>query len=299
MTVPARFCSKCGKEVGADANFCPNCGAAVRKESRPPQARPQAPDLDSLSGPCVLFRSNAGPYNVGAAGKILAKALGKPLSDVTRQMSGSRGVLADAIDAEVVRRIVPELKALGVECLAVPLAQVIRFPEITQLRDGKFTESGLKCEVVTWDGWQLIERAWSDVMLVSCTQLVSESAKAVDLGGGMLRRREKIVTEVMRRTLLDLFLRNPLTHIRMEEGVAGQEIGPDAPPTHPTAYLQDVAKEVMQIVPAVNTNEGVRLLASGAASELSSSVAFTTRQDVDRYTLWLLELLEHGYPVPR
>ena len=299
MNPPSRFCSQCGKEVAPDANFCANCGAAIRKEAAPAPVGPHAPVLEALSGPCVLFRTNTGPYNMGAVGKILGKAAGKPLSDMTRQMSASRGVLAEAIDAEAVRQVMPELKALGVECLAVPVDRVTRFPEITQLRDGKFADSGLKCEVVTWDGWQLVERVWWDVMLVSCTQLVGESVKVLDLGGGMVRRREKIVTEVIRRTLLDIFLRNPLRHIRIEEGVPGQEVGPETPPTHPIAYLRDVAKQVLQIAPAVNVNEGVRLLAAGSVSELSAGVAFSTRRDIDQYNLWLIELLEHGYRIPR
>ena len=298
MNSPNRFCSKCGKEVAPDANFCPGCGAAIRKETPPLPAAPHAPDLSSLSGPCVLFRTNAGPCNVGAVGKILGKALGKPLSDVTRQVNVSRGVLAEEMDAEAVRRIVPELKALGVECLAVPRDRIVAFPETAQLRVGQFTQAGFKCEVVTWDGWELVERPWSAVALVSCTQLVTESVKVIDLGGG-LRPRDKIVTEVTRRALLDIFARDPLRHIRIEEVMPGQGTGPETSPAHPIAYLRDVAKQALEAVPPVNVNDGVRVLATGAAGELFGSVAFATRRDIDQYNLWLIELLEYGYPMPR
>ena len=299
MNSPNRFCSKCGKEVAPEANFCPGCGAAIPKEAPPPPAAPHAPDLASLSGPCVLFRTNAGIYSVGAVGKVLGKALGKPLSDVTRQVNVSRGVLAEEMDAETVRRIVPELKALGVECLAVPRDRIVAFPETAQLRVGQFTQAGLKCEVVTWDGWELVERPWSAAALVSCTQLVTESAKVVDLGSGVLRWKEKVVTEVIRRALLDIFVRDPLRHIRIEEFMPGQSSGPETSPGHPIAFLRDVAKQALEAVPAANLNDGVGLLAEGAVGEQFNSVAFATRRDIDQYNLWLIELLEYGYAMPR
>jgi hypothetical protein len=260
---------------------------------------PHAPDLSSLRGRCALFRLNNSPYSVGAVGKVLGKALGKPLGDVTRQLNVSRGVLAEEMDADVVRRVVPELKALGLECLAVPRDQLVAFPETAHLRTGQFTQAGLKCEIVTWDGWELVERPWSAVTLVSCTQFVTESAKVMDLGGGFLRRREIVISEIIRRALLDIFVRDPLRHIRIEETVPGQADVPETSPTHPLAYLRDVAKRTLDVVPPVNVNEGVRLLATGGGGELFSGVAFWARRDIDQYNLWLIELLEYGYPVPR
>ena len=296
---PPRFCAQCGKEAPPGGNFCPNCGAALRAASPAPTAAAAVPNVDAMHGPCILLRTNAAPYNVGAVGKILGKALGKPLSDATRQLSASRGVLAERIEAALARQILPELKSLGVECLLVPLDKIIAFPEITCFREGRFTETGLKCEVVTWDGWQWVERSWSDVMLVSCTQLIAESSRRVDLGGGLIRRREKIVTEVTRRSLLDLFVRNPWCQIRLEEALPGQDAARQSHPTHPLSYLRALARQVLQIVPPVSVNDGVRLLATGAVGEFFSSVAFYNRRDLDQYNLWLLELLDHGLPIPR
>lgn len=79
----------------------------------------------------------------------------------------------------------------------------------------------------------------------------------------------------------------------------GQGGGPEASPAHPLAYLRDVAKQALEAVPAVNVNDGVGLLARGEVGELLSSVAFSTRRDIDQYNLWLIELLEYGYAVPR
>jgi hypothetical protein len=245
-----------------------------------------------------LLRTNAGAYNIGAVGKIIARAVHRPLSDVTRQISASRGVLAERIDADEIRRIIPELHTLGVECLPVPVDRAITFPETTQLRDAKFTEAGLKCEVVTWDGWQLIERPWSHLLLASCTRLVIESTKVVQLERKFLVRREKLLTNINYRLLLDLFLRNPLCHIRIEEGLPGQEGGPPVSPTFPLTYLRNVAKHLLSVTHPLLVNDGVRLLAAGAPPDSFASLTFSTRRDLDLYNLWVLELAEHGLPIP-
>ena len=40
----ARFCAKCGKQLGEQAAFCPACGAKVsRPENQQMQMNPQAP----------------------------------------------------------------------------------------------------------------------------------------------------------------------------------------------------------------------------------------------------------------
>ncbi len=246
----------------------------------------------------MLFRVGGGACNVGAVGRVLGKALGKPLGDITRQISVSRGILAETLDAAVVREILPELKSLGLDCLAVPRERLLRFPESGHLREGKFRDAGIRCEVVTWDGWELVERAWSDVLLVSCAQLVSETAKLVDLGSGLIRRREKVLVTVQHRTILDIFVRNPLRHTRILESVPGAEPGAEGVPAHPVSFIRDVARQVLAILPPVPANEGVRLIGAGAASEMLTGVTFTNRHDLEQYNLWLLELVEHGYPIP-
>jgi hypothetical protein len=212
-------------------------------------------------------------------------------------MSASRGVLAERMEAEKAQKVVPELRMLGVECIAVPLDETAKFPEAAYLRDGKFTEAGLKCELVTWDGWQLVERSWADVLLASCTQLVMENAQVVALGG-LLRRREKIVTSVNRRALLDLFFSEPLLHLRVEETVPQQE-SERVVPTHPLAYLQNMARQVLRITPPLGVNEGIRLLATEAPPEAFGPVTFSSRRDVEQYNLWLVEILRRDLPIPR
>lgn len=299
----SRFCIKCGKPVPMEANFCPNCGTRIESPAPPPPVSPtpvslSPPDLSTLSGPCILLRISGGPYNIGTVGRLIAKALKKPLGDVTRAMNATRGILAEQIEADAVRQILPELQKAGLECLAIPLSQVVTFPEVVQWRNGQFSDSGLKCEGITWDGWQLIEAPWADVHLITCAQVLTEKIRVVESEGGLLRRKEKFLTEEVRRHYLDIFLRNPWRHIRMEEGIPEQDETQSPLPTHPLSFLRDVARQVLMVRPPLNVNEGVRLLANAAPPEAFSALTFTSRRDMDLYNIWLIELLHYGFPLP-
>jgi hypothetical protein len=124
-----------------------------------------------------------------------------------------------------------------------------------------------------------------------------ENAQVVALGG-LLRRREKIVTSVNRRALLDLFFSEPLLHLRVEETVPQQE-SERVVPTHPLAYLQNMARQVLRITPPLGVNEGIRLLATEAPPEAFGPVTFSSRRDVEQYNLWLVEILRRDLPIPR
>jgi len=298
MDEPAKKqCLNCYKGLPEEAKFCPYCGAPVpvfAKRKRPRHIRELPTDL---TGPCAILRKTDAPLPVGDVGRIIAKALGKPLFDVTRQISATRGFLVKNVEADVARKITPELEKLGVESFAVPMDSLESLPEAGHFDSGSFTEHGIKCEIYFWDGWERLERPWEDVKLISCGRFAVSSSRVVETGRTWFGQEEKLVTEVKYRFIIDIFFEEPERRARIEQGTK-PGVASEGPSALSEAQLMNLAKQIIMHSADTPKNQAVRTLAFDGPTGFWGPFTFDTRHDFDDYNVWLMELLKYGMPIP-
>jgi len=297
-----RQCRACYRGVPQDARFCPYCGAPLPVYS--PARRESAKPLPTeIKGNCAILRKSLDSIPIAQVGRLIAKELKKPLFDITRMITATRGFLAKDVPEDSARRLIPKIEELGVDIFVVPMESLSVLPEVGRFGSGTFSRDGLKCEVIYWDGWQSIERPWSDVILISCGRISRASSPTA-------RKELEGVPETEAdeggayQFLMDIILNDgekPGTRIRIEEHLphaSEEEMTGITTAIITEAELMQIARQIVQFSADIPKNEGVRKMAFDGAKGYWERATFQTRRDFDDYNVWLLELVKYGFELP-
>ena len=293
-------CPNCFRGIPEGARFCAFCGLPIPLSARKHPTRPaeEFPSLESLGGSCSVLRSSLGPLAIAPVGRAIARAAKRPLSDVTRQINASRGLLVRGIDADVARELAPKLDELGVDFFIVRDETIPTLPEAGRFASGTFNEEGMACEINLPEEWKSIKRGWAEVQLVSCGRLSGEVSNVVREKVGFLYSMDKIQTRVDYKYVIDIIFSDPDERVRIDEGLPdAQSPGARAEPLT-EAHLVYLARQIFQFSADTPKSEGVRTLAFDGPAGFWENATFPTRHDFESYTQWLLQLIKYGKPLP-
>lgn len=304
-------CPQCGRKPTFGATYCPYCGTRLSSARQPVTVAP-IPERRSLSGPCAVLVRDRLHVPIAQVGRIIAKALGQPLGDVTREIRVNRGFLARQMPAAEAVALAEKLEAIGLGVLVLPEASVGSLPEADRMKSASFSEAGLDCIAYRWDSTEEIHAPWASILLASCARVEKREVRQVasrdedgDRGekGGLLKitpphKIPKLETNVRLEFVIDIFLQEPRRRLRMDENTCAYALVDIGSFTGGGAEYYRAARNLLRYGRGVALNPGVRLLAENAPQEAWAELTFETKHEFDMYNLWLLQLLRFGLPVP-
>jgi hypothetical protein len=304
MTLAAPSCPKCGAQAAPGARFCAACGAAL-EVPRAAAARPRslpAPDRLLLQGPCTLLYAGGGELDIRRVGRLVAEAVKRPLSDVTRELRNSRGFIAKGLPAPAAAALAAKVEAeLAAPVLVVADADCIALPPAMRIRDTMVTADGLRCEAYAWDQTERVAAQWDEVFLISCGRLEIEHAveTAEDLESVARGRMSALVMEKRYEFLIDVVLFEPWRRLRLDQNTTAFSLtemrrGPE----DTLGALFRCAFSLRQLALGVPMNRGIELLASGGSDVAWQPLTFLNKRDFETYTSWLMQLLRYGRQIP-
>ena len=300
-------CASCGRIPVFGAQFCPYCGTNLAPVGEAAEKIIPAPDRALLRGPCAVLFCGDGQLDIRRAGRLVAEMLKRPLGDVTRVMKVSRGIIADGIGAEQARTLAKQLEADGVPVLLVPDEELHRLPRLMRMKSAGFGPEGIQCEAYLWDTTEHMKIAWHTVLLVSCGRLNLSEVVEMEIEGKPKQRRLKLpdrpeapllTTETWHEYVMDVFCLEPWLRLRLDENTCAYALVDVGSLTEGKRAFYKAANQIVKHTPDVPVNEGIKLLASNAPVELWEPAIFEDKTDFDRYNMWLLQLVRHGYPIP-
>ena len=314
----AKFCNVCGQLILPGATVCPHCGAKFGpvRGSVSPAATSRAlplPAPESLRGACAAVAADGGASGMPEVGRLVAEVTGKPLPDVTREMRVSRGILAMRLTADDARRLVKELRRIGVRAFALGEKDFVPEPRTRRMREAIFERRGVKCEAFTWDRSQSLRVSWRRVFMVLGGRLRLEEVYEVprekpEQGRRGLwrigsikeefdRRVPVLATRVRYESLLDVILYEPWERLRLDENEAAYGDAEEEGALH--AAVRKAADRVYRIRHEAPFNSGIELLATEAPTEAWEDLTFASKQEFDAYSLWLIQLARYGFDIPQ
>ena len=312
----AKFCTVCGKLVFPDASFCAFCGARLgihrlRVSAAATRRAKPCPDVSDLRGECAVLAADARCVSMPEVGRIVARAVARPLPDVTREMRDSRGILARGLGPAKARDLVTELEGVGARVFALDEEHFIEQPPVRRMRGAVFDEVGFRCEAYTWDATETLAASWERVFLVAGGRLEIVEVFEVEKdksGRRMFWRMSSMAEEIDRHvpklesrtryeSVLDLVLYDPWERLRLDENVAALALA--AAPEDFRLTIQQAAASLYTIRHNAPLNPGVEYLATQAPADAWGPLTFSSKQEFDAYTLWLIQLTRYGFEMPR
>jgi len=311
MGVNAAFCRHCGKPALTGASFCAYCGKPLAGTTPAPVtpsvkvrrsiARPERGDL---AGRCAVIHTGEGPINIGQVGRVVAKATGTPLSDVTRRMRTTKGFVATGLDAKAAGELADELGRMGERVFVLSEGDCIALPPPMRMRRVMIDRNGLDCEAYTWDQTAGLRAPWEEVFLVSTGRLAMERvselpAEERSSSNPFERFVPNLATDRYNEFLLDIVLFNPWRRLRLDYNMSAyafQESG--WRPEEAFQAVRSCAEGLLAHGRDVPMNRGVALLASRSEGLEWEGLTFLNKLDFDSYTHWLVQLVRYGYEIP-
>jgi hypothetical protein len=309
MNSASPTCPKCGKAAITGAAFCAFCGNALPAERAPVKRADHSvpvPDRAGLTGKCaVIYTGATEEPDIRRIGRVVADAMGRPLSDVTRDLKVTKGFLCAGVESPAAVALAGKAEqALGAPALVIPAQDCIPLPPPMRMRQAAVNPVGMKCEAYTWDRTETVEAPWDDVFLISCGRLevqhfeeaLADTSSSSLIGG---RAVPALVTQTRYEYLLDVVLVNPWRRLRLDQNTTAfslTEMHQD--PEHSLGILFRSAVNIERFAQGVPMNRGVSLLAAGASDAAWQSLTFLNKRDFDAYVFWVIQLVRYGRPIP-
>jgi len=117
-------------------------------------------------------------------GRTIARALHRPLADVTRLLRGSRGVIDLGVDEHQASLVADVLEPLGIRARVFPATELPALPAPSPLYDADPTPNGLDVQLVT--GTNLGSIPWKrlHIMAVGLVTFETQPGGALPVGEG-------------------------------------------------------------------------------------------------------------------
>ena len=275
--------------------------AAPRVKVRRSIARPERSDL---AGKCAVIHTGEGSINITQIGRVVAKATGTPLSDVTRRMRTTKGFVATGLDAAKAGGLADELAGMGARVLVLPEGDCVPLPPPVRMRRIVIDRDGLDCEAYTWDQTAGLRARWEEVFLVSAGRLalerVSEGAAEERSSSNPFERFvPNLATDRYNEFLLDIILFKSWRRLRLDYNMSAYAFQKfERQPDEAFQAVRSCVQCLLAYGRDVPMNRGVALLASRNEGREWEGLTFLNKLDFDSYTHWLVQLVRYGYEIP-
>ncbi|MFH0964738.1 MAG: hypothetical protein V2A58_12100 [Planctomycetota bacterium] len=271
---------------------------ALEKLERPVAVAQGGPSAAS-SGAWVVLRTDQSAINVSSAGREISAILGRSLVDVTREIKGSRGVLAVGIDRGAAERIVGALAGLKIGARALPETDFAAIPMAEVASRASFSENGYTIHVqesIVAGKYEDLRYIVAAQMRLGRTESTSRRAPGDTMGGyagvrvfspGSEERLSR-ETRVVDFRVIDLFLKQSPRRLRLDE--RHLELSPDNPrAVNKRLNLRFTGERLAAYARNVTTNQAVGFfLKKGVSSSPWEDFTFDTDRAFDLYCRWLL-----------
>jgi len=240
--------------------------------------------------------------DVRRAGRFVAEAVKRPLSDVTRELRNSRGFIAKGLPAPAAVALAAKAEAeLSAPVLVLADADCVTLPPVVRIRETVVDTDGIRCEAYAWDQTERIAARWDEVFLISCGRLEIEHAVEVaeESSSAASGRKNALVMEKRHEFLIDVVLFEPWRVLRLDQNAAAFSLTEmQRGPEDTLVPLYRCAFNLRHCAQGVPMNRGVTLLAAGASGAVWEPLTFLNKRDFETCTSWLVQLLRYGRPIP-
>ncbi len=244
-----------------DRNLFNQFGAQDRAPTPGFGAQPAVEAAFSEVGPQTFAVIALKPWrgNHEAVIDVVARALGVPFSSASMMLKGRSGILAEGIDEGTAKAMAESLGAVGTPALAVPKVRLIDLPDASGIDRivGRDTGLTLYCDDSGLD------KRFRDVFLII---------------GGRVKSSEK---PGARPVVVDIYVYEPWARFRIAEGVS---VGPQSQ----LPNIRSMISQITRCAAGIPINRGVKLLLDGGDW---TSMTFDTMEEFDRYSYWLLQVV--------
>jgi hypothetical protein len=244
-------------------------------------------------------------------GRRVAEAFGRPLSDVTRDLRFSRGIVAEGLADQDALALTRDLRAMGAEAVTLGEADVVSLPPLQRLHRPRFDAQGLRGEAYTWDRTEPFAATWDSVFMLAVGRVrfseVIEVAKEepspqkrrwAPIAAQFERHIPKLETRAWTEYVLDIVLFDPWRRLRMDENPVAWALTRGADEDQRKAIME-AGSRLHEIDHGVPANRGVEMLANYAPDEAWEPLTFEGKQAFDAYVRWIMQLVRYGLPIPR
>jgi hypothetical protein len=289
-------------QPAGDSTSSPPVDRAAAVEVLPRSISPAVPAVGDEGGDTIaVFRQTLGPLDISAVGRTIALMLKTPLADVTTRLHACSGFLADSLGEDQAEALKHELTAMNIPVFIVRQESLRQLPEPELAQDAASDTEGLKVKVN--DRVEMIP--WSSVLMANAGVLESwrsievpedpadEAKKRTALGFGPKRRKTRLVKEVLRKTVLDVLLREPWRRIRLQEDYTGFNLMADRRKPTAAENLASVAQELAGHSDNFLAGDGAGALAAGSGM---GGFTYDNRREYDLVNFWLAHKALYGAP---
>jgi hypothetical protein len=240
--------------------------------------------------------------DIRRVGRLVAEAVKRPLSDVTRDLRNSRGFITKGLPAPEAVALAGKIeRELSTPVLVLADADCIALPPVMRIRDTTVAAEGIRCTGYAWDLTEYITARWDEVFLISCGRLELERAVETVEGsdavtGGLTA---SLVMEKRHEFLIDVILSEPWRVLRLDQNTTAFSLTEmQRGPEDTLAPLFRCAFNLRQLARGVPMNRALELLAAGASAVAWEPFTFLNKRDFETYTSWLVQLLRYGREIP-
>jgi len=256
------------------------------------------PDVEALTGPCMLLLVGGFPAGSEQLVADMANAVQTPVFDLRRDVNAGHGVLVREVDARTARELLRLLEQNGVKAAAVPKSLLWALPPVHRAASCGVDDAGMACSVAAYDMEEPIRVGWDDVLVLSGARLQLETVRIVTIEKPRLLGKpvklERNVTDFESITLLDVFCRNPWRRIRLGEKPPDlSALGLTGGMSWTQIDVPDVVSQLLALPEPPLFGPGVATLASG--NDPADALTFASRPAYEMFTLRVVHLARFGF----
>ena len=266
-----------------------------------------------LGGPCAIIRQTSEMVNISRIGRLVSKAAGKPLADVTRLLKGSMGFVATGMEPVKAKILASGLQESGIPVLVVPEEKLIALPAAQKISWAAVREDGIELRTGLEGSGVVTE--WDRIFYASAGKVVLTKRKRVvdGLAGGLGGRHYASIgignapavpidqgpkwefkEEKVETLIFDIFTLDPFTCLRCIDGKMGFRGSPQAVTMSSHLNFKHLVSDFLAFGRGVSTNEGVEFIAANASQRQWRRATFNSIRNFERYNYWRLQLEQYG-----
>ncbi|MHC4606812.1 MAG: rhomboid family intramembrane serine protease [Planctomycetota bacterium] len=245
--------------------------AGLRRAPRPSparrakveEARPEVQPAQAPGQRYALLRHSRDLTDIGKIGTVAGAVTGQSTNDIIQRIAATRGVVVKNIDGTQAESIRGQLRAMGVNVLAVPMAEGYMPPRATDVKSVSWTEKGFTYAI----GIEFASIPWTAPLLYAAGKIAGEPVLDI-----LLSLKQRI--RVRRSTVMRY---------------ADSRSRDESP-----ANLQDLVNVVYNRRGSRAVNESVRLLAEKGSQ---GWLPFATEADYEDHVFWAFNVTLMSLPL--